>query len=383
MRFKTQVFKMRVYNIDVNITQKCTFACDYCFATCEEKTLKDFYDPSVLKRFIFKLLESKWFKDNYDFLSIGLWGGEPTTRPEIVVDLINTFMFDNVKFFLFTNGYNINDDIWQTLVDTKEFRVDGQPKVNTQISYDGRPIHDIYRRTKGNLLTSAAVRNQIKRFDEESIPFVIKSTVTADTFKYMYWAYRDIKELYKKLKNTPINYFPTIDHYENSPGLMLEVYKKELEHSLIKIANEEQFIKGGQFFFKWFNNNRALCAAGYNAVAIDVDGTIYTCHGCLYDDKQTKFKHRISRIGLDTVVNDLEAMHKEFAVNIMDDKECKKCDVNFCLRCNHAKYSKSKKQGYLDKWRDFTNQPNLCEFYKINSIVTRSMKEMKEITRRK
>jgi radical SAM protein with 4Fe4S-binding SPASM domain len=369
---------MKTYNIDVNLTQKCTFGCEYCFEECgSDKRTSDFYDPTLLKKFIFKLLDSPWFKKNYDTLNIGLWGGEPTIKSAWVIDLIENFMFDDVKFGLFTNGYKIDYELRKILTDVKSFRVHGQPKVMTQISYDGMPIHDLYRRSKGNALTSTAVRDQILKFDRDRIPVVIKSVVTPQSFKYMYSAYKDIKALYKQCRNTLLNYFPTIDYYGTNKLTHdeLETAKKELNDVLIKIASEEIHIEGDQFFFRWFNNQRNLCTAGHGMVAVDVDGHIYTCHACLYDDQQKKFKHRISNIELETVVDDLERMNKEFAVNLYDEGECKNCDVNFCLRCNHAKYDQSKKQGYLDRWRDYQDQPNLCEFYKINSIVVKSIKE--------
>ncbi len=370
---------MKIYNVDINLTEKCTFGCEYCFEKCDETKLKDFYDPELLKKFIFRLLESPWFKKNFEALNIGLWGGEPTIKDEMIIDLINTFMFDNVKFGLFTNGYKISYELRKILTDVKHFKVCDQPKVMTQISYDGRPIHDLYRRSKGNKLTSTTVRDQILKFDRDRIPLVIKSVVTPESFKYMYWAYKDIKELYKECKNTALSYFPTIDYYGTNKmePAVLETAKKELQDALVKIASEEIYIEGDRFFFKWFNNSRNLCTAGHGIVAVDLDGHIYTCHACLYDDQQKKFKHRISNIELETVADDLERMHNEFGANIMDEGDCKNCDVNYCLRCNHAKYNQSKKQGYLDRWRDYQVQPNLCEFYKINSMITKSMKEVR------
>ncbi len=370
--------RMKIYNVDVNLTQKCTFGCEYCFEGCDDSKLKDFYDPMLLKHFIFKLIDSPWFKKNYEALNIGLWGGEPTIKSDWIIDLIETFMFDTVKFGLFTNGYKIDYELRKILTDVRSFKVCGQPKVTTQISYDGRPIHDLYRRDKFNSLTSTTVRDQILKFDRDRIPVVIKSVVTPESFKYMYDAYKDIKSLYKECKNnTTLNYFPTIDYYgtNNLDHTELETAKKELKDVLIKIASEEIHIEGDKFFFRWFNNTRNLCTAGHGMVAVDVDGHIYTCHACLYDDRQKKFKHRISNIELETVVDDLERMHNEFAVGLQDEGDCKNCDVNFCLRCNHAKYDQSKRKGYLDKWRDYQNQPNLCEFYKINSVVTKSIHE--------
>jgi radical SAM protein with 4Fe4S-binding SPASM domain len=368
---------MKVYNVDVNVTQACTFGCNYCFATSD--TAKSFYDNSKLIQFLDKLLASKWYKENYDILNICFWGGEPTLGYNFIVNTTEYFSKnDKIKLFLFTNGYKFSDEIRYLLYKYREHKVDIHPKLCTQISYDGMPIHDIYRRTKANDLTSYIVKEEIKWLNDSKIPFIIKSTVTPETFKYMYEAYSDIKQLVKEcsysygfFKN--LNYFPTIDQYAKVDDEDFERYCTDLKKSLIKIAREEN---EEQYFFRWFIKNRALCSAGKDQIAIDIDGKVYTCHACLYDDKE---KHYISDIEKENSIEDLERTNKYFSENIdYEPQECKECEVDFCLKCNHAKFSNSHKKEYLEKWRDYTNQKHFCEFYKINDKV----RQAKEYLRR-
>jgi radical SAM protein with 4Fe4S-binding SPASM domain len=375
----------KIYNIDINLTRKCTFNCDYCFAqpnSGENLTKKEF-DNIVI--FIDKFYASDFFKQNYDVINLGLWGGEPTLDSLHIIQFMNHYSNNPyVKLFIFSNGYNIPEPLKDRLINERQKTVYEHPKICIQISYDGRPIHDIYRRTIGGKLTSEKVRETFYWLDTEEIPFVIKSTVTPATFKYMYEAYRDIKDLAIHL-NTPgfykaMNYFPTIDYYTSEIG---DVDKRceELKSSLIKIAKEEWAVGINHqtnpiFFFKWFNPNRALCSAGADMIAIDTTGNVNICHACLYD----KGDHLIGNIEEDNMILLIEDTHNKFAADIdFEPEECKKCNVLYCLRCNHAKFTNSKKEFYLNRWRDYTNQPHLCRFFEVNDKVRLAM----EVLRRK
>ena len=266
------------------------------------------------------------------------------------------------------------------LLDYKAAKVGKHPKVCIQISYDGAPIHNMYRRSYGKL-TSKAVVGSIKWLDKNRVPYVIKSTIRAEAFKHMYDAYMDIKRLAGELSSTGfyknINYFPTIDYYssERYSKDEMEQYCEALEVSLVRIAAEEAKDKARNFnktsFFKWFEPNRAICASGQHLIAVDTDENIFTCHGCLYGDD--KDKHFIGNINSGSIIKELEKVHKYFGTDIDDEGWCYDCDVEYCLRCNHAKYTNSEKTKFLEKWRDYTNQPNLCRFYKISDNVKKAL----------
>jgi len=379
----------REYHVDLNVTRECQFQCSYCFTDAKGK--KEFTEYDNFKKFIDKLLDSSFFKDNYDLLCINFWGGEPTIKAAEIVNLIDELnCFQPIRFFIFSNGYDLHGYLKEALIAYKDEMVGVHPKVCIQISYDGAPIHDMYRRASGKL-TSKEVIESIKWLDVNRIPYVIKSTIRAEAFKHMYDAYMDIKRLASELTSTGfyknVNYFPTIDYYSSerySKDEMLQ-YCEALEVSLVKIAAEELKtpyinslvkIKSADLpqyltFFKWFIPNRAICVSGQHMVAVDTDEQIYTCHGCLYGDG--KEKHLIGNINNDSIIEELEKASKYFGKDIDDEGWCHDCDVEFCLRCNHAKYERSKKEKYLDKWRDYTNQPNLCKFYHINDMVKKGL----------
>ena len=372
---------MKIYSIDVNVTKRCSLKCDYCFAHPAEKkkdTAKDFYDWNKLTLFAKKLLSHDFFAP-YEILNVNLWGGEPTLRSDMISNIISDLAkYPNVKFFIYSNGYKFPPCLHEPLEMFKNAKVGLHPKLCVQVSYDGRPIHDIYRRSRNRELTSTQVQQNIKYLNNMAMPFVIKSTVTPDTFKYMYDAYNDIKKLAAEcIGSSPfknLDYFPTIDYYvsEDYTEKEMDAFCQDLEQSLAKIAKAELDSPLMGFKFKWFTPNRALCSAGKDMVAVDIDGSIYTCHACMYDDvtKPVGNPHHIAHIEDENVFQKM--MSTIFYCSDEHEKEpeeCKECPVTYCLRCNHAKFHNSKKETYIEKWTDFTSQPNLCRFYKINNKV--------------
>lgn len=365
-----------IYHVDLTLTDNCDFACRYCFERGDFNTHK-FYNPDLFIKRMNELLESNFFKSNYKILNIGFWGGEPTLEPDLINTVVKKYSSDDrVKFFIYSNGYSI-DKILDLLLAHKDKYLNGHPKFCIQMSYDGMPIHDIYRTLRGGRLTSSLVRSNILRLDSLGIPSTIKSTVTPETLKYLPSAYDDIRDIWHNGEHLKIfrssRFFPTIDYHnlEKHTESELEVAKKELEEALVKIAQKEieYFKKYNQFFFAWFNHNKALCSAGRDMVAIDWDGTIYKCHGCLYDDEE-KNDHIVSNLDSDHCIDKLEASNKLHCHNFgFLPTDCENCNAPFCLKCNAVKYSRSNKDQYLDRWRDYSVQSKLCDFFHINEKV--------------
>ena len=301
---------VRIYSIDLELTKNCNFRCRYCFEDFEGGMFKE--TDKFISR-MRQLLDSNFFKSKYDLLNIGFWGGEPTLNPDVIRQVVDEFAENNrVKFFIYTNGYNLTSIIDRLMKFKSTVLLGGHPKFCIQISYDGRPIHDIYRFREDGALTSTSVRKNIEQLNELSIPNVLKSTIAPDVFRYMSDAYLDIYSIFDKYRDKPFfkghNYLPTIEYYKVNSLAKTDVdrYCKELEESLIKIApyEIEHYKKYGEFLFSWFNNSKALCAAGKHIVAIDCFGKVFVCHGCFYsEDKQNHF---LTELGDDNFVDKLE-----------------------------------------------------------------------------
>lgn len=365
-----------IFHVDLTLTDDCNFSCKYCFERGNFNTHK-FKDVDLFFSRIDELLASSFFNKNYKLLNIGFWGGEPTLNPEVMDVVVKRYSRENrVKFFLFSNGYDIDSILDLVISHKDQYLMGGHPKFCVQISYDGMPVHDIDRTLRGGKLTSSIVRSNILRLDSLGIPSTIKATITPATFKYLHLAYEDIRDIWHRNESTrhfrANRFFPTIDYHnlEKYTDTELEISKKELEGSLIKIANREIdfFHKYNRFFFAWFNNNKAICSAGKDMVTVDWDGLVYKCHGCVYEDEKTQ--HKVSTLEDDNFVHHIELSNKMHSQDFgFLPIECQNCEVPFCLKCNVVKFTRSNKQNYLDRWRDYPIQKTLCDFYRINSNV--------------
>ncbi len=373
---------VKIFSIDLTTTDDCNFNCSYCFE--HGYFNKNYFNDSDL--FINKineLLESFFFKSNYNIIGIGFWGGEPTLNETLIKTIIEYYSNDDrVKFFIYSNGSNIEPYL-EILEKYKKDSICGHPKLCIQISYDGMPIQDICRKDKNNKLTSNLVRENIRILGQREIPYVTKSTVTLETFKYLPQARRDILDLVEECNGKNFfrssNYFPTIDYYHLNDYTKEEInqYYKELHKSLIEISKDEinYYKKYNRFLFAWFNPNKALCCAGRDMICINWDGNVFKCHGSVYEDESGD--HFLSNLKDKNFINTLISSHQLHNENFgYIPKQCQNCVATFCLKCNSVKFNESKKESYIEKWRDYTNQPRLCKFYKLNGKIVLAIKEL-------
>jgi radical SAM protein with 4Fe4S-binding SPASM domain len=372
-----------MYSLDLTSTDACNYNCDYCFEhldTHNPKYLDTNYE--LLFRRIDELLNSNFFKLNFQVLGLNFWGGEPTLNPKFIETVFEKYKSDDrVRFMMYTNGWKFTQ-LFEIGNSVKNVFVHGHPKFVIQVSYDGEPIHDIFRTKKDGTLTSSIVRNNIIKLEEADIPYSIKATVTPDVFKYLHLCYNDIVEIYHmgrmdKWKNPA--FFPTVDYYHihKYTDEDFKRFLSELEDSLVKIAIEDiKFQKEfRRFFFAWFNPGRAICSAGKDLTVLDLDGKVYKCHGCLYSED--KSDHFVTSIEDNDFVNKLEASHSFHSklMNVQPTK-CQKCTVPYCLKCNSAKYSKSNKEKYADRWIDYTIEPRLCNVFHVNEKIVLALKKI-------
>ena len=253
------------YNIDLTLTDDCNFKCSYCFEKGYfNKNYFNKYDLLFTK--INELLESPFFLNKYDLLSIGFWGGEPTLHEDAIKKIVEYYSNnDKVKFFIYSNGSNI--DPYMDILEKHSTKiVYGHPKLCIQISYDGMPVQDICRKTIENKITSTLVKYAILKLYSKQIPTTIKATITLETLKYLPQTRRDILSLIETTNGKNFfrssNYFPTIDYYhiDHYTTEEIEQYYKDFHKSLLEISREEiqYFKKNKRFFFSWFTPNKAL-----------------------------------------------------------------------------------------------------------------------------
>lgn len=365
--------KFEQFTLEITTTALCNMGCTYCFEGAKTNTQRLDDKVDVVKKRVYELLDSSFFKDNYDTLNLSFWGGEPTLNGNLIVDIMTEFQhLHNVSFHIYTNGYNRKrlDDVLDK-VDVSKLAI--------QISHDGKEIGDKFRVTHSGKPTSDQVVENIEYFAKKGINVSLKSTIPLKSMKGLYNSWLDFKDLYDKLNsigpNITVSYSPTIDYVEEIPKENLEELIQNFRSEMIKIAAEEiKFFKEhGKHLCTWFNgsDSKVHCTSGAHMHAIDVDGNSYACHGSLYSPNKELMKG--GNIMDDGFINSVEAMSKKYQTPIKEVSDiCKGCVATTCMICPVSSLDNSKKEDYFDLWTDrWVN--NMCGFFKAFGEIDRSV----------
>ena len=367
----TSIKLKECFYLDITITDSCNFRCDYCFET-DYFAKKKYGEEDLLLLKTRELLESEWFNKEHGFLQINFWGGEPTLNMPFVKKIFDTFKGDeNVRFFMYTNGHDVKGLI-PLHEEVKGQMVANFPKFLTQISYDGEPINSLMRRGGDGKSTSEKVRANFKELTRLEYPVTLKSTISSSMFKHLYEAYLD----YTDLTGGSIDFHPTIDYHNSEDDeATVKGYLEDLKANLLLIAKKEKEVikRTGRSGFSWFNNSRSLCSAGANMVCADTSGELFKCHGCSYEG-ECKPLHKVTSFKQENWIESLAVSSAKHYEHLYDEPEmCKECPATYCIRCNSAKFSLSKKEDYFDRWTDYGNQDALCSFYQLNGKIVRAL----------
>lgn len=363
--------KLPRYIVELTTTQSCNFRCNYCFEndkTTPEENLVYKQLPFV-KRQINFLFNDEWFNNKFEAFQIAFWGGEPALNIDMFHDVIDEFeKNEKVSFYIYTNGTMI-EQMLPSLLKCKGRKVGGEPKFMTQISYDGNPVNDLTRLPKNKEKSSEIVRKALTILKENELDFSLKATLEHKNFKYLPEIWDDFYKLYKEFGQR-VKYALTIDYH----NIEIDKYYQDLEKSLIEVAKrEKEFFKETRTTLSTiFDMKKSICSAGKQSLTIDIDGKIYLCHGCLYSSSKEELYY--SSIFRPDFIDDIKQKFKE--VNTFSIEDCENCVSVLCLRCNVKKYELSKKKMFLDRWNDYTNQEELCKYYKLCGRIGRALFEV-------
>jgi sulfatase maturation enzyme AslB (radical SAM superfamily) len=359
------------FSFEINLTDACNYDCTYCFEKRIQKRPNELnkYSDLIIER-VDQLLKDVWFKSVFRGIKIDFWGGEPTLNLPLMEKIVNHFEHDErVKFFLYTNGSRI-DKVVPLLKKFigKKYLGKSIPRFDTQISFDGNPIHDLCRISSTGAKTAHVAQDAMRKLYKNEIGFNIKSTVTPDTFRYMSDAWDDVRILHDRYWKW-IRYAPTIDYFGE---MNFQKHKPDLEESLIDMAAKEiDFIDiNGYPLLSWFKGEKRHCGSGKNMCSLDVDGSFHICHGCVYSDEKDIFK--FGTLFDEDLPERLKHNFSVFKSNITV-KECEECEATFCVRCPVVKYTHSKKEELLDRFYDYTAQSELCKYYKLVGKISRAL----------
>lgn len=341
-------------SLELEVASHCNMNCKYCFEGY--KAPKDMeFDIDDLIKFYSSFEEDK---------CITFWGGEPTLNIELMDNVLASNIFKSAR--LYTNGYKNIKKLCDLVNKYNEIHWD------VQFSYDGNPIHDLYRLDKNGNPTSEKVLQNSYYFREKcpdtSISF--KATLPIEAIEHFPESWLAYKELQKDFPH--IGYFPTLDHHKD------DINKDDMEKfykSLIKISKMEKdyYKENGKFLFNWFDNyseGKKMCAAGKTMIIVDLKGDVYPCHGALYSENKEDFKFG-NIYEFEKVKNSMEN-HKKNGLKDLP-KKCGNCPATNCQVCNITRYNHSTKCGYFERYEDRFSQKNQCKMFEIAGLVNRAL----------
>jgi len=347
------------FSIFINLTNNCNFNCSYCYEKNNTRynqiTLQS---SNKIVNFLIKNKEKLLKIKNKKYIRIHFFGGEPTLNFKSLLNIYNSLYKDlDYYFSIITNGYRISNILKN---------IDNNSRNHIQISYDGIESQQEKRINKNDIFSYKKVRNNIIILLNENYNVSIKSVITPDNFKYLSSNYLDIKNIFNSC-NKNGSYFPTIDYYISYD----DNHINDLKTELIKISKFEleELKKNNKPFLHWFNkNNNQYCSAGKNVFGIDTNLDIVPCEGCF--NLNTK-EHVICNLIDNNIFDKLKQLEEK--TKIIEDNNCQTCKTDTCYKCNIIKYLNSNKETYSEKWNDYSNQKELCNYYKLIDKIKKAV----------
>ena len=354
--------KNKLLTLEITTTTLCNFACDYCFENGtpikEVNLVEKRLDEIILT--IDKLLKDSWFKENFDKLVISFWGGEPTLKINVIEKIFNYFKDDpRVSYYIYSNGSNINKLM-------AILNICNQGQFEVQISYDGRLLQDLRRKTKSGKGTADLVLDGIDQLYVNKCDFALKATITWKDFNYLPDMWDDYKNLRDKMGDK-IKLSLTVDYH----NIQFKKYRRVVEENLILVAKKEIkfYRENGMFLSNIFSGKKGICSAGKNFFIVDNLGKVFTCHGAIYSSDISP----LCEIFDYDFISKIKNKSRNFKENENLPKECENCVAVTCLRCNVKKFENSKKDKFFERWNDYLSQPELCNYYKLTGRIGRAL----------
>ena len=300
------------------ITNACNMNCEYCSVRNMHKKIRNGLSTEEYKKIIDKLVDIGTFQ-------IGLTGGEPTTRSDLV-ELVKYISSKNVACNLTTNGYIVPEKL---IIELKEAGL-----TQVQISLDSykKEVHEKYR-TKGSFDRAIKTAKLFKKHGfivgvdtvvtnnnlddiENFMDFLEDNGFDGLTIIKLKQGYLDLKTFKEQVPDYD-KYAFLIDKICKRDGKLEVTIDCSSVNNLCKTLTEEEQNK----------IHSAGCPAGHTLISIAPNGDIYPCAAL------TNEKYKVGNM----LTDDLEKVWNENKTlkllrgikNIIEGKckSCKKLDV--------------------------------------------------------
>lgn len=359
--------------IEFTTTSACNFGCTYCF---EGHISKEQNKSRIINcKAQYTLDDAIHFIEIYrknivdDDINVAFWGGEPFLNWEFAKSFMLHFKDDyKISFMFYSNGSlikkyfkelkNIKDIICKNGYDDRLF---------IQVSYDGI-TNDFSRIDKNQKGTSKKALQGFQLLKKLGIRCSMKSTIIPKHFKYLFDNFLDIIQY-------DFSYCPSPDTHTIFNKEDVQPYLNDLKENLFKIM---QYMYNNNIplnRFAWFRKSRAMCRTGYHYATIDVDGSIFPCHGIMYN-KEDHIITNIKDIDLGEKLQKSSKNFESYALSEWQNDKCKNCNVNYCIRCPAASAMQSKNliENYYERYCFVNNF--LCSVFHINDHFNKAITKL-------
>lgn len=295
------------------ITNACNMNCKYCSVKNIHSQIQNGLSTEEYKKIIDKLV-------NIGTFQIGLTGGEPTTRKDLV-ELVRYISSKNVACNLTTNGFIVPEEL---IINLKEAGL-----TQVQISLDSyrKEVHEKYR-TKGSFDKAIQTAKLFKKHGfivgvdtvvtnnnmddlEEFMNYLEENNFDGLTIIKLKQGYLDL-ETFKTQVPEYNKYAEIIDKICRRNGKLEVTIDCSSVSNLCKTLTLEEQNK----------IHSAGCPAGHTLISIAPNGDIYPCAAL------TNEKYKIGNIltdDLEKVWNESEILKKLRGIKNNIEGKCKKC----------------------------------------------------------
>jgi sulfatase maturation enzyme AslB (radical SAM superfamily) len=281
-------FLKSIYVIEIPMSKKCNLRCSYCYI--RDATYKQI---EIKANEVIPLLEPirKVFpnilKPNTPCKIIP-WGAEPLCQWDTIEEVL-TYIFQNYSDCPVTTNWSTNATT--TPESYVKFVKKHWDKIESiQLSLDGpQEVHDYARKTAGGEGSFHKVMEHYEIMTKEIPDFtsklMIKSTLSPEQVKKGHF-YKACEFFWEELKHpmSPVTLVKDSVYDEEAAQALDEDLYRCKEYC-------EKNEKAQLGWFVYFNRPNNVCSACHSQVCVDLDGSIYHCHGPSTDNtKQDYFK---------------------------------------------------------------------------------------------
>lgn len=358
-----------LFDVELNMSRSCNCKCTYCFE--RKRSPFENYNMTLMACDIIvdrvkMFMNTKYYKEKFSGVRFTFWGGEPTLNPAGIMKVLYETVDDkDISYHIYTNGTNkeILNDMLMFLKHNKAL-----DRISIQLSYDGKIHNDQHRlfALDSTVDTGALVLdsfNMIKTLYPE-VKLTMKSTLTQDSF---YMGEELWKEFAELSKDSSVQWSPTIDY--TSFKTNSEKYLSEFELMLKKIIplELEYYRKYHKFNLIWFEyGSLKVCGKTPYMMAVDVDGYVFSCHGCLYGDRN---KRKLFNIFSNNIIEYYNYnLDKEIENSYYIPDECSTCSATACMVCG------AECEMATGDWYKRNYNHTICDYFKLFGIYDKALK---------